>query len=592
MRTLPIVELSPDRLIQSRLAPWVHAVRVALIFLVLVGLNRWAKSYSASSSRSAAANLELDAIQSVFPDAISLETLDDDANVARVMSSQGQSLGFVAMTSPHADRIVGYAGPSNVMIVMDDQRKVIATRLLHCPDTHEHLRKVQSSRAFWNQFLQWKWGETSAVKVDGVSGATLTSLAVAESVAWRMATTQSLSDPQPVIRRSLRFSDEINAGSLRKWFPDIATSVTKHDVFQLTVVDANSNAIGTVIRTSPLSDSIIGYQGPTELILRVSDAGVVSDLMLGESFDNQPYVNYVKQEASFWRKFKNRTIESLAAMDLDQEQIDGVSGATMTSIAVAETIREASRTLLDHREQQQKSEVDQAEAVASGAQRSLRWNGSLTELITAAFAIAALAWSRSRLRGRRTSRILWQVSALILLGLVCGNILSVALLGGWTRGGIAWRLAPGLATLVMVSVLGAAVTKRNIYCDHLCSHGIIQQWIRPKRGRRIWPWLEWTLRLSALMVIGITIAGVLVPLTTNLAWFEPFDAYVVRVGVSFSLVVWALSLLLARYKPMAYCRLACPTGKLLNYVRRDAASHRISGADLILIVSAGTLWIV
>lgn len=591
MRSLPIVELASDRRLQTRLAPWIHAGRLMLVALLLLGLHRWARVQSSIARPTEAEPIAVAAVQTLVPGSESVEPLEHDPAVVRVADAAGQTLGFVAQTLPHAERIVGYAGPSNLAIVMDDQWQVTAVHLLHCPDTTEHLRKVESRRAFWQQFSGWKWGETATLRVDGVSGATLTSLAIAEAVAWRMATAGAPPTGPPPIRRSARFAGAVEVERIRKWFPEAAQVREEDDaVYRVTVTGAHGDALGTLLRTGPLCDTVIGYQGPTEVLLKQDDTGQVTDLMLGESFDNQPYVNYVKQEASFWRKFKGRSLESLAELDLDAELIDGVSGATMTSIAVAETIRDASAAWLEHRQQVADAGAARVDGDAV-AGRTLRWNWSATELSTAGLALAALVWSRSRVRGRRLPRLLWQLTSLILLGLICGNLLSMALWGGWTRGGIPWRLAPGLATLVMVSLLAAAVNKGNLYCDHLCPHGILQQWIRPRRSRRLWLPLQHALRLSALGAIGVTLLGIVIPLTANLAWLEPFDAYAVRVGVSFSLVLWGASLLLARLQPMAYCRHACPTGKLLDYVRRDASRHRITLVDFALLVGVAMVWV-
>ncbi len=591
MRSLPVVELSHYRRMRSRLAPWIHAGRLILVALLLLGLHRLARVQSNLTGPAARSTITLATVRTALPATDHVEPLEHDPAIVRAFDAAGQPLGLVTQTLPHTASIVGYAGPSNVMVVLDDQWEVTAVHLLHCPDTTEHLRKVESKRAFWNQFIGWKWGETGAIRVDGVSGATLTSLAIAEAVAWRMATAGEPQPGPPPIRRSARFADAVEADQLRKWFPEAELVRNEDDaIYRFIVADAKGNTLGTLLRTGPLCDTVIGYQGPTEVFLKQDDNGLVTDLMLGESFDNHPYVNYVKQEASFWRKFKGRTLESLAQLDLDEELIDGVSGATMTSIAVAETIREASAALLEHQQQVQQTATLQTTG-EDFIGRRLWWNWSTTELITAGLAMAALLWSGSRLRGRRVPRLIWQLTCLVLLGLVCGNLLSVALWGGWTRGGVPWRLAPGLATLVAVSVLAAAVNKGNLYCDHLCPHGILQQWIRPRQSRRLWAPLQHALHGSAWLVIVITLVGIVVPLTTNLAWLEPFDAYAVRVGVSFSLVIWAASLLLARLQPMAYCRHACPTGKLLDYVRRDASSHRITLVDFALLAGVVMIWI-
>lgn len=591
-RSLPVVELSRHRRTQARLTPWVHALRVLLLGLLLVGLHRWGNARSAVPDGGEPVVIDSAVALAHLPTADSLEPWEQDATVLCARDAAGEPLGWIAQTSPHADTIVGYAGPSNVLLVMDAQWTVQQVDLLHCSDTLEHLRKVQSNRAFWDQFVGWKWGQTAAVRVDGVSGATLTSLAIGEAIAWRMASGGSATSGPPPPRRSSRFPDDIAPEELRKWFP--TAHVVREDpaaAYRSEVLDAAGTRLGEVIRTGPLSDTVIGYQGPTEVFLRIDDAGQVVDLMLGKSFDNSRYVNYVKQEGSFWRKFKPRSLQSLSELDFDAEVIEGVSGATMTSLAVAESIREAAGACLEHRQELAEA-ARRAEQAASAPSRALRWNWSIGEAATAALAALALLWSRSSLRGRRLPRLLWQTASLVVLVLMSGNLLSVALLGGWARGGVPWRLAPGLTVLVAVAVVAAAIGKRNVYCDHLCPHGILQQWLRPRRSRRFRRPLEWGLQLSAAVILAVTLVGIVVPTGIHLAWLEPFDAYVLRVGVSFSLAVWAISLLLARFKPMAYCRLACPTGKLLDYVRRDAASHRIGVFDTALAAAVAVLWLV
>lgn len=590
-RSLPVVELSRHRRTQGRIAPWVHAVRLLLLGLLLVGLHRWGDARAPVPGDGQPLVIDSVIALAHLPMADSVEPWEQDATVLCARDAAGEPLGWVAQTSPHADTIVGYAGPSNVLLVMDSQWTLQNVDLLHCSDTLEHLRKVQSNRAFWNQFIGWKWGETAEVRVDGVSGATLTSLAIGEAIAWRMAAAGGAAASPPPLRRSSRFPDDIAAEELRKWFP--TAHVVREDpqaVYRSEVFNADGTRLGEVIRTGPLSDAVIGYQGPTEVFLRIDDAGQVVDLILGKSFDNSRYVNYVKQEASFWRKFKPRSLQSLAELDFDAELIEGVSGATMTSLAVAESIREAAGACLEHR-QELADAARRAEQTAGVPNRFLRWNWSVGELCTAALAALVLLWSRSSLRGRRLPRLLWQTTSLVVLVLLSGNLLSVALLGGWARGGVPWRLAPGLTTLVVVAVLAAAVGKSNVYCDHLCPHGILQQWLRPSRSRRLGEPLEWGLRLSAAVILAVTLVWIVVPAGINLAWLEPFDAYVLRVGVSFSLAIWAISLLLARFKPMAYCRLACPSGKLLDFVRRDAASHRIGVVDLALAAAVTVLWL-
>ncbi|MCC6510329.1 MAG: hypothetical protein IT423_14595, partial [Pirellulaceae bacterium] len=72
--------------------------------------------------------------------------------------------------------------------------------------------------------------------------------------------------------------------------------------------------------------------------------------------------------------------------------------------------------------------------------------------------------------------------------------------------------------------------------------------------------------------------------------FEPFDVYAWRVGWSVSLGVWIASMLLASREPMGYCRLACPTGKVLESVRRKRAGRRPLLSDMLMATAMVLVW--
>jgi Na+-translocating ferredoxin:NAD+ oxidoreductase RnfG subunit len=577
--------------------------------LFAVGLWRWSAVVAARSGQSAPVVIDIQRVVSLVDGAVSVKPMADEfggneSSAYRILDAQGRSIAWVTQTSPHSDRIVGYSGPSNVLVVMDNDSVVTSVHLMRCGDTPDHLKKVMNSKAFWDQFVGWRWGDTASVRVDGVSGATLTSLGIAEGVAWRLSRGPGERPTElPLVRRSLRFPDVVDPRAFVRWFPGASETLELPDQpFRVEVRGAGGDSLGEAVRSGPLDDSEIGYQGPSEVYFRLGDQtlsgdAVVADLMLGASFDNEPYVEYVKQETSFWNRFRGRSVASLARLDLDAEEIDGVSGATMTSIAVARTIRGASRTMIKLASADKSlkngagdSSSVQADSDGETPGRRLRVNASAGEWMTALLAIASLFWGRSKVRGRRWPRLIWQSTALVTIGLISGNLLSMALLGGWTRGGVAWRLAPGLTTLAAVAVFAPAIFKGNVYCDHLCPHGILQQWVRPRHRRAIPRWLGATLRVSAAVLIGLTFTSAVYPLGWNLSWFEPFDAYAAGVAISVSVALWGGSLVLARLEPVGYCRLACPTGKLLDYVRRDASSHQITTIDIGLALATAILW--
>ena len=621
MRSLPVIsprelkqvdqaggkpEPAPKRLV-GHMRPFVcHLLRVAMIGLLLVGLHKAAKSRAQVNGNGSEVWQSI-VISKHLPGAETL-VASSDGPLRKAVDKEGQTVAILAISSPTADHIVGYSGPTSLLLVMTDERLVSDVKVLKSFDTPEHLRQVIESEKFWTQFKGMKWGEADYSRIDGVSGATLTSLAIAESVATTLASGSGNSSGALEPMKSLKFPDELTQAEVRAWLlpPEEASETVVSndkdvpDELGRIAVSVSEDEARWVVRTGPLTDDISGYQGPTEVLLCLDANDKVVDVRLRKSFDNEPYVRYTKQERSFWKKFKGRTLTELAALDLKAETIDGVSGATMTSIAVADTIREASKQWLSLREKQ--LAASKLPAVPA-APRDRVWNFSLGEVITILFAVAAIPWSASKWRGDRRARLVWQVLCFIGIAIMSGNLLSIALFSGWTRGGVSYYFAPGLSVLLIISFAMAIFKKRNVYCDHLCPHGILQQWIRPTRssalsrvgeGLRKLFTASWTTKiLNASAMIFIALGGLVLirPWEVNLAWLEPFDAYLLGIGFSFSSLVAVASLLAARTSPMYYCRNACPTGKVFDYVRRDSKSDRIGWVDVGLLVACGAIWI-
>lgn len=624
----PAIEPSATRAIIG------HALRMIVLATLVFGLHRYGKLVNRPSQDANAIFGSL-AVADLITGARSLESVADEPSLRQVISADGTPLGIIATTSPTSDHIIGYSGPTSLLLVLNQEREVLDTKVLRSFDTPEHLRKVVESEPFWNQFRGLRLSQSDFKKIDGVSGATLTSLAIAESIVVRLATQDSSlpGEPTPSTPRlSLKFPEPLTVDEVKQWVAPLATEEQDPTEPKIEVADApdeqgrfevtvnppaNSDPADQtasdapvkswVMRTGPLTDSLSGYQGPTELLFRIDQDDRLIDARLRGSFDNQPYVRYTQQERSFWKKFKGRTLDELAVLDLDAEMIDGVSGATMTSIAVAETVRAAASAILTQRAKDTANEelslASELSESGTGSARSMNryWNFSVGEIVSIVIALAVIFWSGSSARGNRYFRLAWQVTCFVGIAIVSGNLLSIALFSGWTRGGPSYRLAPGLAALLVVSLAMAIFRKRNVYCDHVCPHGILQQWVRPRKkkgGEGAWPLrlLKSPLTVRLLMtsaIASIALGGLTImrPSGINLAWLEPFDAYLLGVGVSVSAFVAVVSLMAARLSPLYYCRNACPTGKVLDYVRRDRKSGHWTRVDWAMLAACAAVWV-
>ena len=548
------------------LAIAVHVIRVGVVcaLLLLIPTSRPRSLSDVTSSP------EFSFDQSPIANVARVAEDVDAAGMWALMDSDGKQVGKLARTLPEAKAAIGYRGPSEASVVFDNALNIVSVRLVDSSDTQEHVDAVVKDNAFFEQFRGWKWGGPSAgTNIDGVSGATLTSLALAKGVMLRIGGD----------RPSLVFPDAIAESELRPWVTDALT--LDRGNHQALTRDEKGTVTGRIIRTGPFSDDLSGYQGPTELLVWLSPDDTVIDLRIRKSFDNEPYVNYIRMERSFWKIFKGKTIQELAKFDPVAAGVEGVSGATMTSVIVADTVVAAAKAAIVR--------ASQTDAPEPEWWQAMRW--SFGEISAVVALLSLLVFSKVGAFRHRFWRTAWLVGIVLIVGLGTGNLISLALVAGWSAEGIAWKLAPGLFAIVVVAFLTPSTTKGNPYCSHLCPHGALQQLIRsPTRSRRH---LKLPAKLSQWLVVipGATLVVAYLFLlfrpATDLSSWEPFHAYLFRIAGWGSIAFALGSLAVSTFIPMAYCRLGCPTGRLLEHLRRSATSDRIKLADCVAFALLG-----
>ncbi len=571
--SLPIVEAPPPvRAARPWRAAGVHACRVVLLVAIVLLIHRSHQLRTIAAAAAPAADPPLELVQETFPAAFGFER--DETGETIVVDAAGARLGTIVQTSPQSDRIIGFSGPTNVLLVFDTNERLLALHLLSSRDTREHVAQVEADPRFLPSYPGLTRSELAArTQVDGVSGATLTSLAIAESITHRLGGAV----------RSLRFPEAITVEEVRPLFADAAAVEQDEQRPSLwRVCNAAGVRIGWVLRGSPAVDNLIGYQGPTDLLLGLEgDDGSdplasprVLGIVVGRSFDNEPYVSYVREDGYFFEAFAGRTLYELSELDLRAEGVEGVSGATMTSLTVAEGLVVAARRQLE----------DEARLVA--AKEAARFRIAPRDWGTAAITLLGTIIGLSSWRGRGWVRYPLLVGLVGYLGFVNADFVSQALLVGWARNGVPWRTMSGPLLLVAAALLIPVVARQNVYCSHLCPHGAAQQLLmrrlpwQVRLGPRLHRWLT---LVPGLLLVWVTIVAV-TGSAFSLVDIEPFDAYVPLIAGVPALVLCAGGLLASLVTPMAYCQYGCPTGALLGWLRRHGRSDRIGAGDVVALL--------
>lgn len=346
------------------------------------------------------------------------------------------------------------------------------------------------------------------------------------------------------------------------------------------VKDAQGAALGYVLRTAPVSDAIIGYRGWTDTLVAFDPALRVLGVSIRASQDTREHVADVRDDRSFMKLWNGKSWDEIARVTPQQAGIEGVSGASMTSMAMAEGIMRRLHA------------ADAALAIPPPPLRFAPRDIGLVAVIAIALVLAFHG-----VHGRPWLRRSFQIAVIGYVGFINGDLLAQSLIVGWTQAGaVPWRTAPGLVLLLATALAVPLAARKPIYCHHICPHGAAQMLLHrmaPKRWRiNLRADFARGLRWLPALLLGTVIVISMLVLPIDLAHIEPFDAYVIRTAGWATIAIAIAGLIASLFVPMAYCHYGCPTGALLEFVRGRGLTDRFSQRDvaaLLLVALAAVL---
>lgn len=335
----------------------------------------------------------------------------------------------------------------------------------------------------------------------------------------------------------------------------------------LFILDQDQQPIGYAIRTSPISDEIIGYCGPSDALLVFDQAtGKISGLSIRSSGDTTSHVNDVRNDRYYMNLWTEYSWNDLATLDLQQGEIEGVSGATMTSMGIAYAISHR----IQHSQQQ-------AQAIQPFQFRT-------SDALILLFGIGAVLITFTRLKHVHRLRTLFKWSAFLYLGFISGDLLAESLFAGWAKYSIPWRQQSGLVVLAALAVFVPWTTRRNLYCQNICPHGTAQEFlgklIPAKRKWKIRPDIKRALRWIPVLLLVLILCIIFLDIPIDLAELEAFDAYLLTSAGIVSIGIAVTGLFASLFVPQAYCHYGCPTGTIFEFVRSHGRADRFGKSDL------------
>ena len=124
---------------------------------------------------------------------------------------------------------------------------------------------------------------------------------------------------------------ELPVENVKPYFADAAKTKAIDTAFY-EVKNAKGAKLGTVLYSSPYSDNVKGFNGPTPLLIALDAEGRIKNVVL---LDNQETPNFAQRvvDGGLYEAWNSLTVDEALA-----KEVDAVSGATYTSKGVKNSL--------------------------------------------------------------------------------------------------------------------------------------------------------------------------------------------------------------------------------------------------------------
>jgi len=330
------------------------------------------------------------------------------------------------------------------------------------------------------------------------------------------------------------------------------------DMFYVEQRDHSNKFAKLYIESTGLTEHIKGYAGAITLGISISSQGKITAVHYLGSQETSSYLRQIA-DAGFYQQFEGLEI------DTNKHEIDAVSGATISTQAMAKTITE----LLNKAAESPLSlymEEDMTGLVID-AKLTNEWIVQIG-LILLCF---VYFWQPWLARTRSITAVVMLFSALYIGFTLNNSFTYISLLHSFL--GVAVSMLVGL---YCAFVLLGAIWDNNTYCKFVCPYGNVQRLITrllPNFRRAFFISSTWTRRTRTLITIVLVI-GVVIG-QNQWASYELFpDLFGLEI-MSLWFVVALITILLTIIYPMIWCRLLCPTGEVLDWISDLVSPARI-----------------
>lgn len=287
-----------------------------------------------------------------------------------------------------------------------------------------------------------------------------------------------------------------------------------------------------------------GYGGSVPLFIGLQRDSVTQIELLPNN-ETAEFMEYIKEDKLLTRW------EGMAINRVSKAEVDAVSGATESSRAIIQGVRQGAAKYLNESQSSFKSD----------------FSGIVKDLLFLLVVLLSLLMAYSK--SLKKYRWVYLILVLFVIGIYSGKVLSIKLLYGWLAKGIPWETNWQSTLLLLLALAMPLLKKPKFYCTYLCPMGALQELINklsPAKKRRI------KLKKSPVALNEIYLVLILTSLvlgfTIELSYLEPFMVFMYKVAGTALFIFVSVIAIMAIFFSKPWCAV-CPTGCLIDKVHNN-----------------------
>jgi hypothetical protein len=291
-----------------------------------------------------------------------------------------------------------------------------------------------------------------------------------------------------------------------------------------------------------------GYGGPFVLGIRIMEDGKIHEVIPLDHKETAAFVKKI-EDARYRDQFIAKNVGNDFIVGVD---IDAVSGATVTTMAAAEAIRNGA-----HLAAVQKFKLDPK-------WKRVPWKFGLDEILILVLFILAFV---PKVYKEKPWKYIYMVATIAIVGFYLNAAISVGNIAGLALGYI-----PGIKDhliwwiLVVGTVLGVILLGKNVYCYRVCPFHGIEYLLQKISGMKLNPSRALLKRAKSIVNFLLWLALMVIFLSKYpaLGSFEPFAMMFSLNGTGIQWFILPLALIGSFFMSTFWCRFFCPCGQALT----------------------------